>query len=98
MSDTIDGFLALKAHHRERRARLGVNCPRCKEVRPKAHASILLPGQRCKVDGYIDPRPDDRDEPVCEKCGDTGWRHLTVGTRIPCEDCWNDNGPEDSDE
>lgn len=39
-----------------RRRVLGVNCPKCAEVRPKAHPSILLPGQRCKVDGYRDPR------------------------------------------
>ena len=45
---------------KERRRTLGVNCPRCAEVRPKAHPSILLPGQRCRVDGYRDPRPDDR--------------------------------------
>jgi hypothetical protein len=41
---------------RERRALLGVECPQCKIARPKTNASILLPGQRCKVDGYLDPR------------------------------------------
>ena len=41
---------------REERARLGVACPQCAIKRPKAQASILLPGQRCKVDRYLDPR------------------------------------------
>ena len=36
--------------------------PRCKVVRPRAHPSILLPQQRCRVDGYRDPRPYDRAE------------------------------------
>jgi hypothetical protein len=52
----------LKDMRRERRARYGMPCPRCKEVRPKANATILLPGQRCKVDGYRDTRPRVREE------------------------------------
>lgn len=60
MGDMGDYYNDLRASHKERRATLGVNCPRCAIVRPKAHPSILLPGQRCKVDGYRDPRPDDR--------------------------------------
>ena len=57
MGDMGDTFNALRADRRDRRARLGVNCPRCAIARPKAHPSILLPQQRCKVDGYRDPRP-----------------------------------------
>lgn len=60
MGDMGDLFRDLREDRRERRRTLGVNCPRCAEVRPKAHPSILLPGQRCRVDGYRDPRPDDR--------------------------------------
>lgn len=60
MGDMGELFNAVKAERKERRGLLGVNCPRCAEVRPKAHPSILLPGQRCRVDGYRDPRPDDR--------------------------------------
>ena len=56
MSDAIDDFKALKEARRQERRQHGVECPRCKQVRPKAHPSILLPGQRCRVDGYIDPR------------------------------------------
>lgn len=57
--DMGDYFNDLREARKERRARLGVECPQCKIVRPKAHPSILLPGQRCKVDGYSDPRPRD---------------------------------------
>jgi hypothetical protein len=60
MGDMGDYYNDLKQARKERRALLGVDCPRCKIVRPKAHPSILLPGQRCRVDGYRDPRPDDR--------------------------------------
>lgn len=56
MGDMGDFYNALREERRERRERLGIECPRCKEVRPKASPSILLPGQRCKVDGYRDPR------------------------------------------
>ena len=63
MGDMGDYFNDIRADRKERRARLGVECPRCKVVRPKAHPSILLPNQRCKVDGYRDPRPDDRFTP-----------------------------------
>jgi hypothetical protein len=62
MGDMGDYFNDLKEARKERRARLGVACPQCAIVRPKTNASILLPGQRCKVDGYRDPRPRDADE------------------------------------
>lgn len=52
-----DYFNDIRAARREARAAFGVACPKCVEVRPKAHPSILLPQQRCKVDGYRDPRP-----------------------------------------
>jgi|JI9StandDraft_2_1071091.scaffolds.fasta_scaffold49251_4 hypothetical protein len=57
VGDMGDVWRDVKEHRRNLRATLGVNCPRCAEVRPKAHPSILLPGQRCKVDGYVDSRP-----------------------------------------
>lgn len=60
MGDMGDYFNDLKSDRKWRRETYGVNCPQCGKVRPKAHPSILLPGQRCKVDGYRDPRPDDR--------------------------------------
>lgn len=57
MGDMGDIFNDMRDYRKHMRATLGVNCPKCAEVRPKAHPSILLPGQRCKVDGYRDPRP-----------------------------------------
>lgn len=62
MGDIGDYFNDLKDARKERRAALGVPCQRCAVVRPKAHASILLPNQRCRVDRYRDPRPDDRED------------------------------------
>ena len=63
MGDMGDYFNDLKADRRFRREKYGVNCPQCRVARPKAHPSILLPGQRCKVDGYRDPRPRIEDQP-----------------------------------
>jgi len=57
MGDMGDHFNDLRDSRRERRALYGVPCPQCAVVRPKSHPSILLPQQRCKVDGYRDPRP-----------------------------------------
>lgn len=57
MGDMGELYNALKEERRELRDRLGVNCPKCNIKQPKRTPSILLPGQRCKVDGYRDPRP-----------------------------------------
>jgi hypothetical protein len=62
MGDMGDLYNDLRQHRRDIRDRFGVNCPKCAEVRPKACPSILLPGQRCKVDRYVDPRPRLTDE------------------------------------
>ena len=58
MGDMGDDFRAMKAHKKELRRKYGVECPQCKIKRPKTNATILLPGQKCKVDGYRDPRPE----------------------------------------
>ena len=47
----------MKNVRRRKRELYGVPCPQCAIVRPRAQASILLPGQVCKVDKYRDPRP-----------------------------------------
>lgn len=57
MGDMGDMLNAMREERRNLRSRFGNECPRCKQVRPKARPSILLPGQICKVDGYRDPRP-----------------------------------------
>jgi hypothetical protein len=61
MGDHGDYWKDVKAYNKERRTKYGVPCPVCKEKRPKANATILLPKQRCKVDGYQDPRPRIKD-------------------------------------
>lgn len=48
---------AQKEIRRLRRTKYGINCPRCREARPKANPTLLMPMQKCKVDGYVDPRP-----------------------------------------
>ena len=62
-SEWVEDMRALNAHRKAERRRLGVPCPQCAIARPKAHASILLPGQRCRVDGYRDPRPREDEQP-----------------------------------
>ena len=57
MGDMGDFYNAWRDERKERREKYGMECPECKQHRPKAHPSILLPGQRCKVDGYRDMRP-----------------------------------------
>jgi hypothetical protein len=52
-----DVFQSWRDEKKRLRAKYGVECPECKRLRPKTNASILLPKQRCKVDGYRDPRP-----------------------------------------
>ena len=57
MGDMADIFNDIKQQRRLLRQKYGSECPKCKQLRPKTNASILLPGQKCLVDGYIDPRP-----------------------------------------
>lgn len=62
MGDVGDYWRDAKDYKKMMREKHGVQCPKCKEKRPKASPSILLPQQRCKVDGYRDPRPIQKDE------------------------------------
>lgn len=57
MGDVGDTFRAFKDARREARAKHGVPCPVCQRKLPKAHPSILLPQQACRIHGYRDPRP-----------------------------------------
>jgi hypothetical protein len=56
-SDYGDMCREIKDARREARMKHGIDCPKCVELLPKANPSILLPGQRCKIHGYRDPRP-----------------------------------------
>ena len=57
MGDMGEIFNAMKDHKRYIRETFGVRCPQCNVLQPKRDPTILLPGQRCKVDGYRDARP-----------------------------------------
>jgi thioesterase domain-containing protein len=59
MGDSVEIFRALADYYRERRARLGIDCPGCKIKEPKRNPTKMMPGRRCKVCGYRDPRPED---------------------------------------
>ena len=61
MSDYGDMCREIRDARREARAKHGVPCPVCVEKLPKAHPSILLPGQRCKIHGFRDPRERTRE-------------------------------------
>ena len=58
MSEAAEIFGAMKDRKKALRAKFGINCPQCAIKRPKAHPTILLPQQRCRVDGFVDPRPE----------------------------------------
>jgi len=68
MGDVGDTFNDWKAHNKAIRAYYGVPCPQCKIGRPKTNASILLPGQRCKIDKYVDPRPRLSEDQIKAAC------------------------------
>lgn len=40
------------------KAKVGVPCPACVKLLPKAHPTMLAPNRRCKIHGYTDPRPE----------------------------------------
>lgn len=61
-SEAVETYQAMSQHRKDLRKKYGINCPKCALARPKAHPTILLPQQKCKVDGYIDPRPRLTDE------------------------------------
>lgn len=58
MGDMADDFRAMKEAAKARKAALGVPCPECIRLLPKADPTILLPGWRCQRRGhrYTDPR------------------------------------------
>lgn len=57
MGDMGDSFREHRDYRKQQRLLHGIDCPECKRLRPKGNASILLPQQKCRVDGYKDPRP-----------------------------------------
>jgi hypothetical protein len=69
MGDMAELFNDMKDERRRYRREFGVSCPMCNVKQPKRIPTILLPGQRCKVDGYRDPRSRKtvalKDEALC---------------------------------
>lgn len=57
MSEMGELFSDYREYKKLLKETYGVTCPQCNVLQPKRIASTLLPGQRCKVDGYRDPRP-----------------------------------------
>lgn len=53
----VEDFRLMDRFRKMKREMFGADCPRCREQRPKAHPSKLLPGGRCNIDRYRDPRP-----------------------------------------
>lgn len=58
MSETVEMYKDIADHKKRLRAKYAIDCPVCKRLRPRANPSKLLPKQRCRVDGYTDPRPE----------------------------------------
>ena len=57
MGDIGDTWTDWNDEQKRLRKKYGIECPECKRLQPKRNPTILLPRQRCKVDGYRDPRP-----------------------------------------
>ncbi len=64
MGDVGEYWNAVKADRKERRERYGIACLACLRLLPKAEPSILLPGQRCRIHSFRDPRPRDWEPPT----------------------------------
>ena len=58
MSETVEIFGAITDHKKRLRAKYGIPCPECQRLLPKAHPSILLPQQVCRIHKYRDQRPE----------------------------------------
>lgn len=52
-----DLFNAMRMDRKAQRAAHGQPYPECVRLLPRTHPAILLPGQRCRIHGYRDPRP-----------------------------------------
>lgn len=62
MSEVAEIYQGMKDHKKHLRAKYGVNCPECVRLLPRANPTILLPGQRCKIHKYTDPRDELTDQ------------------------------------
>jgi len=58
MSECAEMFSCHAELRKLLRARYGKPCPECVRLLPKAHPTILLPRQRCRIHKYHDLRPE----------------------------------------
>ena len=58
MGDTGDDYRAWKEAKRRYRKEHGVLCEDCIRLLPKAHPSILLPGQKCRMHPFKAPKKE----------------------------------------
>lgn len=58
MSEQVEIYRAMKDSAKAARAAIGVNCPECVRLLPRAHPAILLPNHQCRIHRYRDPRPE----------------------------------------
>jgi hypothetical protein len=56
MSEQVEIWRAMRAFNKAFREAFGVDCPGCRKKEPKRIPTRLVPGQRCRVCGYRDPR------------------------------------------
>ena len=56
MGDMGDDWKDHREYNRLKREKFGVPCPQCTTLQPKRQPTIMLPGQKCNVDGYVDRR------------------------------------------
>lgn len=55
MGDMGDMFREHREYIKDRKEKFGIDCPGCKIKEPKRIPTRLLPGQRCKVCGFVAP-------------------------------------------
>jgi len=67
MGDMGDDFRALREAKQAIKAKYGIACPECVKRLPRAHPSMLLPQQICKIHRYRDPRPRGPEHSVWEE-------------------------------
>lgn len=71
MSESIEYLRGMTDLRKEQRRLFGKPCPVCVEKLPRAHPSILVPQQVCRIHKYRDPRPEsDMDSMYVQEAGE----------------------------
>lgn len=55
--EDFEPLVQLRKARREFKRRYATPCQQCVELLPKAHPSMLLPGQKCRIHGWTNPAP-----------------------------------------